>query len=273
MNILMSANDTMIEGLELVIYSLLTFNKEVNIYIFTMDIEVDHKEEGFIQRFEALSMNNRNWLTKIVRYLDPNSNIIFVDVHDAYMKHLYGGVNECTPFTPFTALRLLPDIVIPEVPHCLYLDCDIAIAGDIKDMYYSYLNLDVPYSASNAYDAFEGKGEMVAGVMLMNLDKMKSMDFMAKAREKYKKNLYRFPDQMAIRDTGDGAKLPEIYGYMEPLESCYIDPKIIHFTNNLGPKIYDRSRAHNKEFFYRRFPQFNYVNKGLELIKDLNMKI
>ena len=269
MNILMAANDTMIEGLELVIYSLLTYNKNINIYIFTMDIDVDHEDEHYIQHFDALSDYNKDWLSKIVRYLDYQSNIVFVDVHDAYMKYLYGGVNECTPFTPFTSLRLLPDIVIPEVSDCLYLDCDIAIAGDIRDMYYSYLNNGYPYSASNAYDAFEGKGEMVAGVMLMNLDLMKSMDFMAKAREKYKVNLYRFPDQMAIRDTGDGAKLPNIYGWMEPLESCYVEPKIIHFTSNLGPKIYDRSRPHNKEFFYRRYPQFKYVQDGLELIKNL----
>ena len=50
MNVLLCGNDIVYTGMELVVYSLLTHNKNVNIYIFTMDVELDNNGEVTIYK-------------------------------------------------------------------------------------------------------------------------------------------------------------------------------------------------------------------------------
>ena len=272
MNIMFADNDLIVEGLELSIWTLLTHNKNVNIYVATMNISVYENRNNSYHDYRAMTKEQRDWITKIVKYLDSNSNITFIDCEEYYHNLLEGGVNEDTPFTPYTAIRLMADEMLPNIDDLLYLDSDIAIQGNIEDMYYKYLhNNPYEYAISCAYDAFDGKGEDVAGILLMNLGKMRRSGFLKNARKLYKKNLYRFPDQMAIRDTGPGMRLPETYGYMEPLEECKYNPIILHFTNHLTPKIYSKDRPNNVEYFYKRYHQFKYVQDGLNKLKTINM--
>lgn len=272
MNILFAANDQVIDGLELAIWTLLTYNKHVNIYIATMNISLFNKENNSRIDYYAVSEEQRQWLKKIVKYLDNSSNICFIDCESYYHDLIEGGINENTGFTPYASLRLLADKILPNINDILYLDADVAIQDNIESMYHQYL-IDNPYTyaISCAYGAFNGQGEDVSGVFLMNLNKMRRLNFLDNARKLYKKNKYVYPDQMAIRDTGPGMRLPETYGYMEPIESAPYKPIILHFTNNLKPKIYNRSIPNIKDHFYKRFPQFKYVQDGLELLKTFKM--
>ena len=272
MNFLFADNDQLIEGLELVLWTLLTHNKNCNIYIATMSISVYERRNNSFHDYYAVTPEQREWITKIVKYLDYNSNVKFIDCEELYHKYLEGSVNEDTPFTPYTNLRLMADEMLPNVDHLFYLDSDIAIQGNLESMYHHYL-FDNPYeyAISCCYSAFDGKGEDVAGVMLMNLAKMRQTGFLKKARALYMKNEYRFPDQMAIRDAGPGLRLPETYGYMEPLEEAPYDPVILHFTNHLTPKIYCKDRPNHVDYFYKRYPQFKYVQEGLAKLRSFHM--
>lgn len=270
-NVMFAANNTLIHGLELSIWSLLKHNKHVNIYIATMNISLWSNRDESYHSYFSLDPDQREWLKRIVSYLDQDSNIAFIDCEEFYHNLLEGGVNEDTPFTPFTAVRLMADEMLPDIDDILYLDCDIAIQGNLEPMYYDYLeNNPYEYAISCAYDAYDGEGEDVAGVLLMNLRKMRESGFLKNARELYKVNEYRFPDQMAIRDTGKGKRLPETYGYMEEIEKCTYTPVILHFTNNLHPKIYNSSIPNIEEYFYRRYPQFKYVQDGLKLLHTID---
>ena len=268
MNILMSTNDTTYPGVELVIYTLLTHNKHCNIYIMTMDVEVKHPE-GVISHYIGLHDDQKEKLRKIVKYLDSTSNICFIDAYDTYMEYLTPSPNETSGFTPYATLRLVADILLPEVDHILYLDADVAITGDISGVYYDYVNRRCNYAAWSARDACNGEGEMVSGVMLINLDVCRSNGFFDRARANYKKNLYRYPDQMAIRDAGNPIELPENFGFCNILEECEELPLIIHFTNQISPKIYC---CNGKPIvFYRRFPFLKYVKEGLKLLDTINI--
>ena len=274
MNVLFSANDIVYPGLELAIYTLLTHNKNVNIYVFTMDIIVGH--DGVETRYCELTADQKNKLRMIVLYLDPNSEICFIDVTKIYVKEIAGSVNDGSPFTPFASLRLLSDIVLTDVDDILYLDCDVAIQSSIESMYRDCkFGADDCYG-SYAYDAYDGFGEFVSGVFFMKLNKFREKGYLAKARELYKKNLYRFPDQMALRDSiKDIGRLQETYGYMDPIEECGYTPAILHFTNKLNPKVYSRKAEESEmksKVFYNRYPQFKYVQEGCDLIDTINMK-
>lgn len=265
MNIVMAANDYVYTGVELTIYSTLTHNKNINWYILTMDIDLN---TGY--HYIGLHDWMKDKLTKIVKYLDSNSNIVFIDCYDYYMQYLAGGPNDETTFTPYTALRLIIDKAIPFIDDALYLDCDVGVCGNFESMYNQCKqNKDEIAFAVYANDACFHEGEMVAGVMFYNLDVIKKRHFFERARYNFRNNYYIYPDQMAMRDAGEVARLDPLYGYMWNYKKENIKPVIIHFTNALTPKIYEANKINNKQWFYKIFPEFEYVDKGIKLLDTI----
>lgn len=268
MNVLFAANDIVYSGLELAIYTLLSHNKNVNIYIFTMDCDIYNEQEGRGVLYRSLLDWQKDRLFKIVKYLGQgHSNLCIKDVHDLYMEYLDKSVNRYTSFTPYTALRLLADIALPYVNDLWYFDCDVTINGNIEEYYNTYIRKGCPYAAYVTPGACDGKGEMVAGVMFMNLAEMRSTNFLERARFNYNHNEYNYPDQCAIRDVGGPEIFPPTLGYCDNLDDCLELPLIIHFTNKIGPKIY---AAKNSETFYRKFNFLKYAKEGLALIDTIN---
>lgn len=267
MNILMAANDLLYSGIELVTYTLLTHNKDCNIYIFTMDINVDNGD-GTGTRYVAITPDQRDRLKKLVKYLDTRSNICFIDCAQAYIDYLTPSPNEGTHFTPFASLRLLADILLPDVDDILYFDADVAITGDISGVYYDHVNRNCNYSAYVLQSACDYVGEMISGVLLLNLRKIRETHFLEHARANFKRNLYKYPDQMALRDAGNPEEFPENFGFCEKLEECTELPLVIHFTNEIAPKIYCCRGM--EIIFYRKFPFLRYVRDGLKKFDTIN---
>lgn len=266
MNIMMAANSDVYNGVELVVYSTMTHNKNINWYIFTMDLAVGTHDGTIIYR--GLFPEHKKKLYDIVKYFDVNSNIVFIDSYDFYSEHLTGSVNELTNFTPYASLRLIADLALPHVTDLLYLDCDTAVCSNLESMYFNCKS-DVSEYAYAVYadEACDGDGEMVSGVMFLNLRKIREDGFLERARKNYMENLYRFPDQMALRDSGKIAKLSPLYGYMWDHRKTGATPAIVHFTHEYPCKIY--SQEINKATFYRMFPEFAYVKEGCELLEKI----
>lgn len=268
MNVLFAANDIVYSGLELAIYTLLSHNKNVNIYIFTMDCDIRNDAEGYGIRYNSLLDWQQERLSKIVKYLGGgHSNLCIKNVHDLYMEHLDQSVNRYSSFTPYGALRLIADLALPYVDTLWYFDCDVVINGNIENYYHTYIQKGCTYGAYVTPGACEGRGEMVSGVMFMNLDIMRKTDFLKQARFNYNHNVYNYPDQCAIRDVGGPEIFPPTLGYCDDLDECLELPLIIHFTNQISPKIYT---AKNQEVFFRKFNFLKYAKDGLALINTIN---
>lgn len=269
MNALFAANDLAYSGLELAVYTLLHHNPNTNIYVFTMTCIIINPQTGEAHNYYALQDWQRGKLQKIVQYLGKGkANLVIKDVTELYLKYLDNSVNRYTGFTPLASLRLLADIALPNVNNLWYFDCDVAITGDISSYYNYYSQKDCLYGAYVAQDACDGKGEMITGVMFMNLKKMRDTKFLEQARYNYNHNLYEFPDQMAIRDTGDPEIFPSTLGYCDDLYECLELPLIIHFTNLISLKIYF---AKSREYFFRKFPFLKYAQEGIDLLDTINM--
>lgn len=265
MNIVMCGNSTVYTGIELAVYSTLTHNKNINWYIFTMDITMENNENNV--HYEGLTQWQKNKLKHIVNYLDPHSNIVFIDAAPYYSQYLEESVNCFSAFTPYASLRLIIDQALPFINDVLYFDCDIAVTGNFQAMYEECKNNKQEWAfAVYEPNACNNEGEMVSGVMFFNLDVARKNNSFVRARHNYNVNLYRYPDQMALRDSGDIAKLNATYGYMWDYKKNNITPIIIHFTCELSPKIYTTFPAH----FYRVFPEFEYVLKGVRLLDTIN---
>lgn len=267
MNILMSGDDSMYDGFELVVYSTMKHNKDVHWYFFTMNISCPIC--GNMRDFREIPDWQRQRLANIVHYFDPKSTITFINVQELFDKTIANNPNAESGFTPFTNLRLLADIALPDLDDCLYLDCDIAVQEDLTSMYYNYLAKDYCYCAYSLPEACCWEGEMVAGVLLLNLKKIRETKFMDKARWNLCHHEYRFPDQMALRDTAKPYPLPETYNYLFDLWKCHYKPAILHFTNELSPKVYQDSQ---KEVFYRTYPFLRYVQEGMKIIDEIGLE-
>ena len=267
MNIMLAGNSGVYDGMELVIYSTMTHNRNINWYIFTMDIEVD-MGNGSCIGYRGLDPGQKQKLYDIVKYFDSESNLIYVNAAPFYNKYLAHSVNERCNFTPYAALRLIADIALPYVDDLLYLDCDTAAMANFESMYYQCKNNPSDFCfAVYAEDACDGEGEMVSGVMFLNLARIRGNGFLETARQNYNQFMYVYPDQMALRDSGPIARLPNIYGYLWDYRKTGVNPVIVHFTNDFPCKIYQKDS--NKATFYRIFSDFAYVKEGCEMMDKI----
>lgn len=270
MNVLMCANEFAFYGTEVVLYSLLKYNKNVNITIFTGTIDID-THDGVIYNHRALNEVQQNELHKVVNYFDSNSTLKIVDVVNLFNTELGGGgKNRYTGFTPHSMLRLLSDVYYdPAVSDLMYLDSDLIITENIEDEYNKYTHIDSPYSAFYAPDAVGYEGEMNSGVIFFNMRKCREIDFFKRARINLINNAYKYPDQMAMKDVCAAHPIPSTLNYFYNLIDIHETPKIIHFTNELKCKPYNEK---GEMYFHKLYPQFDYIKDGIKIIREVNIK-
>lgn len=266
MNILIAASDNMYDGLEVVVCSTMKHNKNVHFYLMTMTININ-LEDGF-HNFRRVTDEHINQLKKIIKYFDKNSDLKVIYTEECYCKNLEGNINEKNIFTPYANLRLLADILLPNIDNCLYLDCDVSIQSNLNDMYEYYTKQDADYCAYKLPEACQYEGEMVSGVIIFNLNRIRKTGFLKKARRNIFENIYKYPDQMALRDAGEAFPMQETYSYMYDLTKCHYVPSIIHYTNEIYPKVYEVGK---KVIFYRKYPFLQYVQDTVELLKNVDI--
>lgn len=127
-NVLVSGDMSVYLGMEVTIYSLMKYNRNVNLYVLTSSFEQMPYPDGTICCYEGLEEDAKKKITNIIRYFDPyNSSVTFIDPIELYRTHLEGGANEFSCFTPFAAFRLLADLTLTDLDDVLYLDCDTVI--------------------------------------------------------------------------------------------------------------------------------------------------
>lgn len=269
MNVLISTNAKAFIGAELVVYSFMQHHKNVHWYVTTLNIAINdpygkkHVHEGIGKEFAYD-------LKKIVKYFDSNSTIEVIDTTELFMNELANGANDLSPFTPYAAIRLMADLILPDNVHdLLYLDVDTIVRQNIETEYAKYTSINRPYAAHIIKEACNHKGEMISSVIFFNMDVCRNTNFFKKARSNYKKFIYTFPDQMAIRDAADPVDIEESLNYMRALEDAEDPIKIYHFSNKLQPKIYNIGW----EQFFIKFPQFTDIKEGVELVNSLNFNI
>lgn len=281
MNVLYCCDDRGFAGLEASIYSLLTHTKGVNIYVFSMEYHRKPDENNVIFCYADISPQHKDKLKKIVQYLDPkHSHIKFVDMLEYYHKFFREGCDEDDGHSsPYATLKLCFDEVCLSLSDILYLDCDTIIQSDLRPMYdkyldelrqsnYCYAGYRIPLDKDPDEDRAEYKDELVASVLLFDLDKCRQKKFFQRVRYNVTHNFYTWYEQSAIEDTEKGLVMDETYNFMLNYEKRTYEPVILHFANELQPKIYYVP----ENYFYRRYPHLKYIQEGLKLVDTLPLK-
>lgn len=273
-NILYCTDVQALSGLEASIFSILKHTKNVNFFIFTMEY---HRQlpDNYVEVFPIIDEDEQKRLRRLVTYLDKHSHITFIDTLEHYNEYFLHGINENDGHSsPYAPLRLIIDIVLPDIPHILYLDCDTVIQGDLRPMYFYYLEQISNASDEYCYAAYTNllynqchvlvKSEMVAGVLLFDVNKAKANGLFERARYNITHNIYPWYDQSALEEAGQYIELEETYNFMKKYEYRRYEPIILHFSDELVPKIY-----YEKEVFYKKFPHLTYIRDGLNLFNSI----
>ena len=208
MNILLCGNEKVFDGALTELISITNKTKEaVNCYIFTMDLTRIKPE------YTSIKDEQIEFLDKVIKTKNPENSVIKIDVTDLYEKEFGKCKNESAYCTPYTLLRLLADLV-PEIPDkILYLDIDMMADDDISKLYnidvsdYEYAAVKEKYGSVLLYPDY-----INAGMLLLNMKKIKETGLLEKARALIKNKKMLFADQDAIyKATTKKLILPRIY--------------------------------------------------------------
>lgn len=241
-NLLFSGNEKVFDGVLSCMLSIFkrTKTKEpFRIFVYTMDVTRMKPE------YTAISEKMITFLDKVAKQYNSNNSVIRVDVTALYEKEFEHCPNEDAYCSPYTLLRLFADEV-PDMPDkILYLDVDILFNRDICLLYDTDVS-DVEYAAArDHYGKYLIRPDYVnAGVLLLNLKKIKETGLLVKSRKLIREKKLVFADQSAvIRSTSKKKMLPQKFN----------DQKFLHKSTVV--------RHFSKRLFYLPYPHIDNIKQ------------
>lgn len=261
MNILLCGNEKVFDGALTQLISITNKTKEpVKCYIFTMDLSRIKSE------YTSIKDEQIEFLNKVIKSKNSENSVKKIDVTEIYEKEFGHCKNENAYCTPYTLLRLLADL-ISEIPDkILYLDIDMMAGDDISKLY----NIDI---SEYEYAAVKEKYGSIfiwpdyinAGMLLLNMKKIKETKLLEKARKLIKTKKMLFADQDAIyRSTTKKLLLPRIYNEQSKFNKK--DTVICHFCKRLLLKPY----PHTENYKQWQIEEIHRVLKCYAFDDDLN---
>ena len=224
--IIYAGNKGAFDGIMISVLSLAKHSSQaLDIYILTMDL-TEQKDV-----FLPMTEKHRNFLEAICKEQNEESRVTLLDVGELYKSTLINSPNAQTSYTPYTFLRLFIDkLNLPD--KVLYLDADTVINGDIVPLY----NTDISeYEFGGVLDyygkVFMGRKYVNAGVLLLNLEKIRETSLFERVIEILNKKKVFLPDQTALNKLV-GKKLILQRKYNE--QKHFRDDTVIqHFTKTI----------------------------------------
>ena len=260
-NLLLCGNKKVFDGALTQLISITNRTKEdINCYIFTMDATRLKPE------YVPIEDEQIEFLNKVIKSKNINNNVKKIDVTKEYEEEFLGTANENAYCTPYTLLRLLAD-KIEEIPDkILYLDIDIMVGNDLTKLY----NIDITnyeYAAvKEKYGCWIIRPDYInAGMLLLNMKKIKETCLLEKARNLLKRRKLLFADQDAIFwSTTKKLILPRIYNEQSKFNKK--DTVICHFCKRLMFRPY----PHTENYKQWNIEEVHKILKCFYFDEDLN---
>ena len=201
-------------------------NEELTVYMLTMDL-TDIKE-----KYKPITQEQAELAEKILKKKNKNNKFILIDCTKLYKDLMKKNKNSKTHYTPYIFLRLFSD-KIKELPDkVLYLDSDLVIYKDIKEVYdYDVTDYDIACSRDFLGRFFINAHYKNSGVLLMNLKRMRKNKCLEKAREMCMNRKMALPDQTALNESCE--KILELPDNCNEQNKRKEDTIIRHFSMRL----------------------------------------
>lgn len=260
-NLLLCGNKKVFDGALTQLISITNRTTEdINCYIFTMDATRLKPE------YVPIEDEQIEFLNKVIKSKNINNNVKKIDVTKEYEEEFLGTANENAYCTPYTLLRLLADKK-EEIPDkILYLDIDIMVGNDLTKLY----NIDITnyeYAAvKEKYGCWIIRPDYInAGMLLLNMKKIKETGLLEKARNLLKRRKLLFADQDAIFwSTTKKLILPRIYNEQSKFNKK--DTVICHFCKRLMFRPY----PHTENYKQWNIEEVHKILKCFYFDEDLN---
>ena len=240
-NILLCGNEKVFDGALTQLISMANRTRET-IHVFVMTMELTRVR----QDFTAITDGQIAFLNSVIQKKSPGSLVEKLDVTDLYEQEFHECVNETAYCTPYTLLRLLADM-ISEIPDkLLYLDIDIMIANDIKQLWDIDVT-DYEYAAvKEKYGCWLIRPDYFnAGMLLLNMAKIRETGLLVKARELIRTKKLLFADQSAIFKATTRKKLiSRIYNEQSKFNKK--DTVVCHFCKRLMFRPYPHTENYKQ---------------------------
>ena len=260
-NILLCGNEKVFDGALTELISITNKTKEaINCYIFTMDLTRIKPE------YTAITDEQIEFLQDVIKSKNIENKITKIDVTEIYETEFGKCANETAYCTPYTLLRLLADKIENIPDKLLYLDIDMMAAGDISELYNTDIT-DYEYAAvKEKYGSIFIRPDYInAGMLLLNMKKIKETGMLRKSRELIKTKKMLFADQDAIfRSTTQKKLLPRKYN--EQSKFNREDTVICHFCKRLLWRPY----PHTENYKQWNVEEVHKILKCHAFDKDLN---
>lgn len=228
-NVLFSGNDKVFDGILTCVLSILkrTDTQEpFRFYIYTMD--VSHIKPAYT----PIEDKKIAFLRALVKEYNSENEVIKEDVTEIYKREFAACPNENAYCSPYTLIRLFADLVGGMPEKLLYLDVDILFNRDIRLLY----DIDIEgyeYAAArDHYGKYLLRPDYInAGVLLLNMKKIRETGLLEKARQLIKTKKLPFADQSAIiRSTTKKKLLPQRFNDQKFLHKHTV---VRHFSKRL----------------------------------------
>lgn len=228
-NILFAGNDRVLDGVLTCMLSIMKRSstaEPLRIYVFTMTLT------RLKPAYRAITREQADFLQQVARRYNPENTVIRVDVTELYERELGGCPNESAYCSPYTLLRLLADLVEGMPDKLLYLDADILFNRDIRLLYDTDISGYEYAAARDHYGKYLLNPNYInAGVLLLNMEKMRSTGIFPRARQLLREKKLVFADQSALyRSTTRKKMLPQRFNDQKFLHDHTV---VRHFSKRL----------------------------------------
>lgn len=270
-NIMLAGNSRVFDGVltcALSIFMRSRNDEAMNFYVLTMDVSHIKPE------YTPITEKQIDFLDRTAKKYNKDNSFTLIDVTELYREEFDGCPNENAYCSPYTLIRLFADR-LPLPDKILYLDADIMFNRDIHLLYDIDVS-DVEYAAArDHYGKYLVNPNYInAGVILMNLGKMRETRILTRARKLLREKKLPFADQSAlIRSTTARKLLPQKFNDQKFLHKHTV---VRHFSKRLfylpyphteNIKQWDVSRVH-RVFGYYNFDdvlyEYIYLRKVFE---------
>lgn len=230
MNLLYCGNEGVFDGVftsALSIVKRLKKPRPIRLYLYTMSLT------RLKSAYLPITNEQANFIQTSLQKYNADTQVLLRDVTDLYETHLHQNANENCYCSPYTLLRLLADLT--DAPNkILYLDADVMANKDISALY----DIDVSGYCYAAARDYYGKflvhpRYINAGVLLLNLQKIRKTGLFERARELLRSKKMPFADQSALIRASKRGDKKLISQRFNDQKRLYKNTYLRHFSRRL----------------------------------------
>ena len=192
-SLLYCGNDKVFRGLLISLLSVAAHTTgPLDVSLVTMDLTEKNPA------FRPLTEEHRAFLEETLRAYHAESRVTRYDITEMFLAEMAESPNLGTVYTPYTLCRLFCD-KLPMPDRVLYLDTDTAAIGDIRPLFtYDMNGCEFAGVLDYLGKVFINPRYINAGVLLLDLAKIRETGFFERARRLVASKKMPFPDQDAV---------------------------------------------------------------------------